>query len=296
MDQILRRILPKIGGIATVAGLAGLSGSDFTSVLLEVGRRRAARQTPASVLRRYTQDRFVCPSAVPWRSARLAEELFAGCLPPEVEVLNLAPVVPLGTHSALGTVSQDKVLTTIRPVEVAADATNGLALEAAARRTTQGSGIVRLAAFQRVLRAQRFGPGMSAHFGLFALVTAGRDEGGRRFEDTALAEQLRVAVDALTAGGLPRIQIALTPLSDAGERMATAFREVLAGAVLDRDRVAGRGYYRDLCFKVNVLTEQGWTEIGDGGFTDWTARLTGNQKERLLISGFGIDRLAVLIA
>ena len=33
-------------------------------------------------------------------------------------------------------------------------------------------------------------------------------------------------------------------------------------------------------------------EVGDGGFTDWTARLTANQKERLLILGLSTDRLA----
>ena len=29
--------------------------------------------------------------------------------------------------------------------------------------------------------------------------------------------------------------------------------------------------------------------IVDGGFTDWTARLLGNKKERLLISGIGSE-------
>jgi len=37
------------------------------------------------------------------------------------------------------------------------------------------------------------------------------------------------------------------------------------------------------------------TEIGDGGFTDWTAKLLASKKERLLISGYGLDRLAGLI-
>ena len=37
--------------------LAMLTGSDFASVMLEVVRRRAARETPASVLRRYRHDR-----------------------------------------------------------------------------------------------------------------------------------------------------------------------------------------------------------------------------------------------
>jgi len=32
-------------------------------------------------------------------------------------------------------------------------------------------------------------------------------------------------------------------------------------------------------------------EIADGGFVDWTQRLLGNRKERLLISGFGLELL-----
>jgi hypothetical protein len=32
--------------------------------------------------------------------------------------------------------------------------------------------------------------------------------------------------------------------------------------------------------------------ILSAGFTDWIARLTLNAKERLLISGYGLDRLA----
>ncbi|MFK0119127.1 hypothetical protein [Streptomyces sp. NPDC090994] len=34
------------------------------------------------------------------------------------------------------------------------------------------------------------------------------------------------------------------------------------------------------------------TEAGDGGFVRWSRLLTGNRKERLLISGYGGDRLA----
>lgn len=33
-------------------------------------------------------------------------------------------------------------------------------------------------------------------------------------------------------------------------------------------------------------------EFGDGGFTDWSQRLVASSKERLLISGLGIDRVA----
>jgi hypothetical protein len=33
--------------------------------------------------------------------------------------------------------------------------------------------------------------------------------------------------------------------------------------------------------------------VGDGGDVDWTARLTSNSKERCVISGLGVDRLAL---
>ena len=301
------RVARDLGGIEVVDRLAALSGSDFTTVMLEVVRRRAARETPATVLRRYQRDRFVRPGGTPWRSVRRAEDALLGCLPPETEVVPLAPLAPLGTHSALATVSQHKVVTAIRACEVAADPTNALALEAAMRRASGRSGVVRLAAVQRVVRAQRFPAGWAAHFGLFATVTAGRDQGSRRFELAALDEQLRFAVDALRAAGVRRVQVALTPLSDSGERIAAATAEALGAApsadiVMDHERTGGRGYYRDLCFKVNALmdgavdgTGDGASEeIGDGGFTDWTAQLLADGKERLLITGYGVDRLASL--
>ena len=290
----LDRVAGDIGGMEVVDRLAGLSGSDFTSVLLEVVRRRAARETPATVLRRYRNDRFVRPGTTPWRAARRAEDALLGCLPPEVEMVQLAPLVPLGTHSVLDTVSQHKVVTTVRASEVAADPTNALALEAAVRRAGRPAGVVRLAAVQRVVRAQRFPAGWAAHFGLFAMVTAGRDRGSLGFEHAALTDQLRFAVAALGAAGVPRVQVVLTPLSESGERIASAIDPALADVVLDHDRVGGRGYYRDLCFKVNAVVGDEPEEIGDGGFTDWTAQLLANAKERLLIAGYGTDRLASL--
>jgi hypothetical protein len=157
---VLGRVLPEIGGMEAVDRLAGLSGSDFASVMLEVARRRAARETPASVLRRYTSDRFVRPGGTPWRAIRLAEDALLRALPGDVDVLTLAPVA----------------------VEI----------------------------------------------------------------------------------------------------------------VEDHERQHGGGYYRDLCFKINAYVDGIPEEIGDGGFTDWTMRLAASKKERLLISGMGLDRLAAL--
>ena len=79
---------------------------------------------------RYRGDRFVRPGSTSWWSIRRAEDLLLRGLPEDVDVLTLAPLPPLGAHSALGTVSQDKIVTAVRSCEVAADPTNALALEA----------------------------------------------------------------------------------------------------------------------------------------------------------------------
>ena len=62
----------------------------------------------------------------------------------------------------------------------------------------------------------------------------------------------------------------------------------------DPGRTSGRGYYRDVCFKVVARPGREEVEIGDGGFTDWTAQLTGDRKRRLLVAGLGLDRIAAL--
>ncbi|HEY7432475.1 MAG TPA: hypothetical protein VH641_17260 [Streptosporangiaceae bacterium] len=297
LSPAVRRLLPAIGGAGVLDRLAALSGSDFTSVMLEVVKRRAAGQTPASVLRRYRTDRFVRPGEVSWWSLQQTAGSLLRGLPGDVEVLNLAPLVPLGTHSALATVSQDKVVTAVRACEAAADPTNGLALEAAQRRSEDRQATVRLAAVQRVVRAQQTGgAGRFAHFTLLGYVTAGRDTGSHRFERQALAEQLGWAAAALTRAGLPGVEVALTPLSEPGERVAGLLAGDLAPApcqvVIDPARESGRGYYTELCFKINAMIDGEPAEVGDGGFTDWTRQLVASGKERLLISGLGIDRIA----
>ena len=293
------RVLAAVGGPGVLDRLAELSGSDFTSLMLEVARRRAARETPATVVRRYRADRFVRPASSSWRELRRAEELLTGHLPADYELLTLAPVVPLGTHSALATVSQDKVITAMRACEVAADPTNALALEAAVRRLAEPAGFVRLAAVQRVVRAQQTAAGYLPHFGLLGMATAGRDRGGRQFEREAVAEHVSALAGGIAAAGLAPVQLALTSLSDAGESVAEAMAGELAGPLIktiaDPQRESGRGYYRDLCFKINVQSGGQWQEVGDGGCTDWAARLTASSKERLLISGLGIDRLAAMM-
>ena len=306
--RALRRVTADAGGEQALEALAdGLPGADLTTLLLEVFRRRAERISPAQVMRRYRTDRFVAAATVSFAALRRAEDAMLGVLPASFEPVVLAPVLPLGAHTAVADVDPRNVIATVRGTEVAADPTNGLALEAAVRRaellarSARSPEPVRLAASQRVTRAQAFsGPVSFAHFQLFGMVTAGRDTGSRSFERQHLAEHLTFASEALAALGLPRVTIAITCLDESGQQVLAAVRDVLAGSpgteVTEApERESGRAYYRGLCFKVFAAQAGGeLLEVADGGFVDWTAQLLGSRKERLLISGYGIDRLATL--
>jgi hypothetical protein len=307
-DRALARVLREAGGQELLDRLAeSLPGSDLTTLLLEVFRRRALRLSAADVMRRYGTDRFAMPGSVSFAALRRAEDTMLATLPAGFDVVTLAPVLPLGAHWVTGGVDPRNVVATIRGSEVAADPTNGLALEAAARRrrilgrSPRSAEAVRLAATQRVTRGQFVtGPVSFAHFQLLAMVTAGRDTGHQEFEQRHLTEHLRFAARGLAECGVTHIRLAITCLDDAGSRALLAVRDGLAGLpgveVADApERESSRAYYRGICFKVFAGTLDGdLLEIGDGGFVDWTARLLGSQKERLLISGHGLDRLAIV--
>ena len=131
---VLTRVLRSLGGEEALDRLARLPGSDLTTVLLALMRRRASALSGPDVLRQYRSDRFVAPSAVPFEALRAAEDQLLGALPSSFSVVGLSPVMPLGSCSAVAEMDQNNVLSTIRGTEVAADPTNALALEAAVRR------------------------------------------------------------------------------------------------------------------------------------------------------------------
>jgi hypothetical protein len=309
---VLRRLLSQPGGADLLETLTALPGADLTSLLLEVMRQRASRLGPADVLRQYRTDRFVGASGLGLRDLRRVEDAMLSALPASYDVLTLSPVLPLAAHSAVAAVDPRNIVATIRRTEVAADPTNGLALEAAVRRRRaleadpRSAEPVRLATTQRVARAQLFdGPISFAHFQLLGVVTAGRDTGSHEFERGHLIEHLWIAVRGLRAAGASQVRIDITRLAEPAAEILAAVQQEFTGqaGVLVADapeRESGRAYYRCLCFKINAtfasaegaISEP--VEIGDGGFVDWTAKLLGNRKERLLISGHGLDRLAIM--
>lgn len=84
------------------------------------------------------------------------------------------------------------------------------------------------------------------------------------------------------------------------ERVADTVRPTLAAGgvplVEEPDRTRGRGYYVDAALRITARQGGETVELGDGGFTTWTAQLTSDAKERCLTSCVSVDGLAALAA
>lgn len=278
-----------------------LPPTDLQSLLIAVAEARASQATAANVMRRWQSDRFVRPAAADPRRVAAVEARLWQLLPPEFIGVELSPVTPLGTCSAVATISQNRVVATVRNTEVVSDSTNVLAVEAATRRRGQpgAAGPVHLASCHRQLRAQVFGPGEAAHFRLFALVSSGRDSGSGRTEASMLIRHLGYWLEVLRTlipHREPQIELSVFDSTVLAERLADTIRPSLADrAALLADKPArtrGRGYYT--AFALRITADHGDTELGDGGLTAWTAQLTNDAKERCLVSCIATERLASL--
>jgi hypothetical protein len=268
----------------------GLSPSELQTALLDVSRSRAEAVTPARLMQRWRDDRFVRPSTADPRALVKTQAMLWERLPEQFAGVELSPVTPLGTCSAVATINQNQVVSTIRSTEVASDPTNELAIEAAVRRRS-GQARVDLAACQRVVRAQLAdGPGMFAHFQLFALVSSARDTGSGRVEAEMLTDHLRYWHDVL--GDQARLTFTTFAQSAVRERIEDTVRPALKVEFAeDPERAKGANYYFGTALGIGL----GEHDLGDGGFTRWTAELLGDAKERCLISCVSTERLTAVL-
>src|SRR5438067_3557863 len=163
----------------------GMAPSRLWSLLLEVMEARAADRGHAALREQWDRDRFVQPAITDQRTLieidrHLLDAAFA------FEAIELSPAAPLGVCSLMGRTSQNKVLSALRGTEVVSDPTNVLALECARRLRRlrdDAARTVRLATCHRCVRAQEIPkrPGHAAHFRLFCLATAGREQKDHAF-------------------------------------------------------------------------------------------------------------------
>lgn len=343
-----------------------LSPSDLQSLLLSVFRERASAINAPAVLTRAATNPVAAPSTV---DARLFHQFdrAAFAAASEFEAIDLSPVCPLGTNQALGQQSQNNVLTALRNVEVLSDSTPAMAIECARRRRDHGARSaepIRLCSSQRLIRMQPFDtPGMTPHFRLFGMVSAGRDTGSSAFEIQHLREHIDVYLrlfDILNHEGFsfatPLVEVSDLSMTEAILNAAGHCRDevreivrahrpgsserFLAGAKIELpsdiedpaalqtlacehnldvqlsrlasvkqqvfdplqavhksarfrfnlSRLEGLGYYPGLALRISPANPAGGRfPIADGGFTDWTARLLEDRKERVMTSGIGTE-------
>jgi len=276
---------------------SGLAPTDLQTLLLAVARARAQVVTPARILERWRDDRFVRPSAGDPRLLAQLEAKLWQLLPERFAGVELSPVTPLGTCSAMAPVDQHRVVSTVRGTEVISDPTNALAVEQAV------DGRVDLATCHRVLRAQQFAPGAAAHFRLFALASSARDRGSGRTEAQLLIEHISVWQRVL-AEMLPRAATRITVTVFGNHVLAERFHDTVHPAVSgasaqvpvveDGTRVHGTGYYTGVAIGLRADMDGQTIDLGDGGLTTWTAQLVNNAKERCMVSCLSTERLATL--
>lgn len=313
-NDLLNRIIEASGTPELMEVLVNrLSLTDLQSLLLEIYKQKARMLSPQNLLDRFKNNRFVQTSDLDPQQLVEFDRLAYSVLPAGFKAIGLSPVCPLGSHSVLAPVNQNNIVTTIRNSEVCADPTNVMALECALQRRlllTQDPRTpktVKLSSSHRVLRGQSFDePGAYQHFQIFSLCTAGRDSGNFVFETEHLIEHLSFYLNLLLASEsinlkITNIRVLLmvyeTSKEDVWqERVLNIIAPNYPGInfLIETNSKDGKDYYSQVRFQVYAKNStQTELMLVDGGFTNWTQTLLSNQKERLLTSGIGSERLCL---
>lgn len=277
----------------------GLAASELWSLLLNVAEQRAAQQSAANLLQQWEKDRFVVPSYIDQRTLNeLDGHLLAAAA--DFEALELSPLAPLGSCSAIALASQNKIVSTVRGTEVVSDPTNMLALESASRLRRDAAQIVKLVTNHRCVRAQAVPklPGYAAHFRIFCMTTAGHERKDHGLLVEALTEHIRTHLRALNrleqhGYGFPdrRVRIlADTARAGLGERIAAGVSPT--PVVLE---TLTHDYYDGLRFMISACSTGGeQLPLIDGGCFDWLRKLNSNNKLVFVASGLGSQLAAYL--
>jgi predicted acetyltransferase len=301
-NGIIRKILLKAGNPALFSDPAvKLSMSEINTLLLELFRTKVRDMRPVEILRQYEQNRFTKPSELdPVLVHRFTADLLDAAVKYGYTALELSPVTVLGACSVIAPVDQNKVLSALRGTEVVSDATNALALYVCAlknwedRKKTER---LRYCAVHRHLRTQQFqGKNQLSHFILYGMVISGRDEGNLKFEKEALRETFAFYHEYLSGQSrLEKIRFIIRARNGGRENFTRDIIDYLSRGnpwdIREEPASPENNYYQGVQFKIKAVYKDTEYEIGDGGFVDWAGKLLQNKKERMLISGIGLERL-----
>ena len=298
-SNIIKSVLEKAGNENLINELAArLSQSEITTLLLALSKEITNKSTPNDILSKYESNRFVKPSKLNPVKVKQVEILMlemaeaSGFSP-----VLLSPASLLGSCSVIANIDQNNVISAVRGLEFIGDSTNMLAIYIASgikNKTFDNSkNPIHLSASCRVTRGQMFkNKEFVPHFGLFTLVSAGKDTGSYGFEKDSISRHMEFYVSYFRERLGHELKVFLNPINGyadkAGfiDRIYHHLQETYPyiNFIVNREENDST-YYQGLNFKISVND----IEIVDGGFVDWTQKLLGNKKERLLTSGAGID-------
>ncbi|MCL2548001.1 MAG: hypothetical protein FWE76_02410 [Symbiobacteriaceae bacterium] len=304
MEEITKRILTQLGDTELVEKLLALPGADFNSLMLKVFQAQSDKVTPVEVVKAMQTNRFVVPSDVdPVAYHTLETEFLTTAHKLGIKPILLSPSAPFASSSAFGYVDQKNVVSALRGTEILSDPTNMLAIILAEKLKSMkadNTTPIHYCTTARVLRAQVF-PNTGrhfAHFGLFGMVSSGKDKGSYRCEQELLFKQLTFYKELVIQRYKANLSIVLskrrgyTDGEGFFKSMAELVARVLPDVPLSLNLVdQENNYYQGLNYNINMEKDGEIINIGDGGFVDWIQRMTNNKKERCLISGIGLDRL-----
>lgn len=274
-----------------------LSGSQLNSMLMHLFKVQVKKTSAKEVLRQFRKSRFCIPSAVdPIAFKELEIEWLKAAQEEGFTGVTLSPLTPLGSCAVVADVDQNNIVGAGRGMEVVSDVTNVLALMIATLEQKQEKTAVRkFATTHRHVRAQSLNnPAHSAHFGVFCLVTAGKDTGNYAFEIQNLFEHIHVHASLLSRYfGNENVIVKLynkgqndrfdQQLESSLQHYRPAFR------VIKETAVDTGSYYQLIRFKIFVQYNNSEINMTDGGVVDWTQKLLSNNKHRLFISGSGLE-------
>ena len=280
-----------------------LSSSDFSSLLTAVFALRAENVVPNDMLKLYTQNQYAKPAtcnAAEYR--RLEDNMLSAAEDMGVRSIILSPASLFGCCSVLGTVSQNKIISATRNLEILSDATNMLALYIAAGIKdgvlSHTDAPVHFCTTHRHIRYQpSFGAGMLPHFGIFTMVSAGKSRSSYAFEIETILFHLRFYRDYWLKKHGSLLSVSFNRRT--GYKDPDGFFDRVIGLVKDsfpdmeitiNEQENNTTYYKGLQATLNAQVNGKVIEIGDIGFTDWMQKLLNNSGERLLISAMALDR------
>jgi|LSQX01.2.fsa_nt_gb hypothetical protein len=182
-----------------IKDLKELKTGVLSSTLIGLSEERVKETSLADVLNQYNDNRFVEPSEIDGKEIIKISNIIANSFPDECRFVELAPVLPFGSHALLTKINQKTILTTNRNTEVVADGVIGLALEASSKYiNNQGLETTDYANLHRETRAQQHSqPGFTAHYHALSYNSSAKAKNYEVFETSYFEKHIKQYLNIL---------------------------------------------------------------------------------------------------